>query len=83
MMRTLRRKVLPSLGAAVVLLLGFCLARAAFYGSPRSTSETLPDIALPEGAAERLAGAKGGKPGQRCRHGAASERRPGAEHPQR
>lgn len=47
--------LLSGLGA-VVLLIGFTLARAAFYGSAQLAVDPLPDIAIPEGAAERLAG---------------------------
>jgi carboxypeptidase PM20D1 len=50
------RKILLPLGAAVVLLVGFTLARTAFYESTQPAVDPLPDMAIPEGAAERLAG---------------------------
>jgi carboxypeptidase PM20D1 len=50
------RKLFLLLGAAVVLLVGFTLARTARYESDRSAVERAPRIAIPEGAAERLAG---------------------------
>jgi carboxypeptidase PM20D1 len=52
-----RRKILLPVGAALALLIGFTLARAAFYESAQPGVDPLPDIAIPEGAAERLAGA--------------------------
>jgi carboxypeptidase PM20D1 len=51
------RKLLLLLGTAVVLLAGLILVRTARYGSEQSAVERAPDIAIPEGAAERLAGA--------------------------
>lgn len=55
MTRTFLRKVLLSLGAAVALLLAFVIARTASYGSPPPEPDASPTIAVPEGAAERLA----------------------------
>jgi len=51
----MRKRLLP-LGAVVVLLAGFILARTVRYGSDPSAVERAPDIAIPESAAERLAG---------------------------
>ena len=42
---------------ALLLLVGFALARTARYESPQPVVESAPDISIPEGAAERLAGA--------------------------
>src|SRR5918993_694045 len=43
--------------AAVVSLVGFTLVRTARYGSVQPAVDPAPDVAIPEGAAERLAGA--------------------------
>ncbi|HEU5261522.1 MAG TPA: M20 family peptidase [Gemmatimonadales bacterium] len=50
------RKLLLPLGAAVVLLVGFFLARTARHGSSSPAVEPAAAIAIPAGAAERLAG---------------------------
>lgn len=54
---TFFRKVLLSLGAAVLFLLGFVIARTAFHGTAKPEPEESEVIAVPEGAVERLAGA--------------------------
>src|SRR5574341_852223 len=51
------RKLFLLLVVTVVLLIGFTLARTARYGSARPAAvEPAPNIAIPEDAAERLAG---------------------------
>jgi len=50
------RKLLFLLGAAAVLLVGVSLVRTARYGSTPSGIDPVPRVAVPEGAAERLAG---------------------------
>jgi carboxypeptidase PM20D1 len=50
------RKMLPLLGAAFVLFAGFCLARTARYNSSVPHFGPLPEVTIPEGAGERLAG---------------------------
>src|SRR5687767_14493305 len=50
------RKALPAIGATVALLAGLILARTATYGTPGSAVEPVQAVAVPEGAAERLAG---------------------------
>ena len=51
------RAFLLLLVAAVVSLVGFTLVRTARYGSAQPAVDPAPDVAIPEGAAERLAGA--------------------------
>jgi carboxypeptidase PM20D1 len=53
----LKRNLLLLLGAAALLLVGFSLSRAATYGSAQRAAEPAAVVAIPEGAAERLAGA--------------------------
>lgn len=50
------RKVLVSAGAVVVLLAGIILARTALYDSDLPAVEPAPEVPVPGGAAERLAG---------------------------
>jgi carboxypeptidase PM20D1 len=52
----LMRKVLPPMGATVVLLAGVILVRTATHGTPESALEPVQAVAVPDGAAERLAG---------------------------
>jgi carboxypeptidase PM20D1 len=47
---------LPFLGAALVLVAGFSLARTARYGTSGLAIDPLPEMNIPESAAERLAG---------------------------
>jgi carboxypeptidase PM20D1 len=50
-----RKLILPFMGAVVVLV-GFILARTVSYGSDVNAVESAPDIAMSEGFSERLAG---------------------------
>ena len=50
------RKLLLLLAAGVVLLVGLILVRTARYGSAPPASAPVREVAVPEGAAERLAG---------------------------
>jgi carboxypeptidase PM20D1 len=50
------KSVFLLLGGAIALLVAFVVARTAFYGSSLSAVEPAEDIAIPAGAAERLAG---------------------------
>ena len=50
------KRTAPLLGAALVLFAGFCLARTAQYGSSGAEVKPLPEVTIPESAAERLAG---------------------------
>ena len=49
-------KLLVLIGAAFVLFVAIILVRAAAYGSVAPPAERAPEVAIPEGAAERLAG---------------------------
>ena len=50
------RKFFFLLGAALVLFVGFTVAVTARYGSAQLPVQAVPEVAIPDGAAERLAG---------------------------
>jgi carboxypeptidase PM20D1 len=50
------KKFLPVLGFALVVLVGVVLVRTLRYGSVQPSVEPVAEAAIPEGAAERLAG---------------------------
>jgi carboxypeptidase PM20D1 len=50
------RKFFLLLGAALVLLVGFAVAVTARYESAQPPVQPVPEVAIPDGAAERLAG---------------------------
>jgi carboxypeptidase PM20D1 len=51
------KKLLALLGLGVVLSAGLIVARTARHGSPQPSVHPVPEVAVPDGAAERLAGA--------------------------
>jgi carboxypeptidase PM20D1 len=56
-MAVLGRRVLLALASSLVLVLGVMFGRTALYGTARPLVEPAPETPIPEGAAERLAGA--------------------------
>jgi hypothetical protein len=50
------RKFFVLLGAALVLFVGLTVAVTARYHSEQPTVQPVPEVSVPDGAAERLAG---------------------------
>jgi hypothetical protein len=50
------KKILLLVGAGLVVLVGFSIARTARFGSGEPVIERVPEVAIREGVAGRLAG---------------------------